>query len=314
MARPCKLRLRLRAFAGGLLAMIAAPALAEMSSAVRTAPHEVTGLHKGAQILVDFWGIPHIYAADTHDLFFMQGYNAACDRLWQIDLWRKRGLGLLARDLGPDYLAQDRAARMFVYRGDMEKEWAAYGPNARAYAEAFVQGVNAFVQETRDGAQPLPPEFGIAGSRPDTWSVEDVVRIRSHGLTRNVTTEVLRAQAACAGGLEAARLIVKLDPPWQTRVPDGLDPCSIPKDVLRDYSLATGPVTFTAPGTPRRAELFDADRFLAQSLGNVEAIGSNNWVVAGARTATGRPILANDPHRDHGVPSLATSCSSARPG
>jgi len=314
MARRHSSKLRLTALAGVLLAILTAPALADMSSSVRRTSHQVSGLEASAQILVDFWGIPHIYAANTHDLFFLQGYNAARDRLWQIDLWRKRGLGLLARDFGPDYAAQDRAARMFLYRGDMEKEWAAYGPNARTYAETFVQGINAFVEETRNGTQRLPPEFGVAEIQPDLWAVEDVVRIRSHGLTRNVMTEVLRAQAVCAGGLDAARLIAKLDPPWQTRVPDGLDPCAIPKDVLRDYNLATRTVTFAAPGTPRRAALFDADRFLAQGVGNVEAIGSNNWVVAGTRTATGRPILANDPHRDHGVPSLRYIVQLNAPG
>src|SRR3954451_1566033 len=92
-------------------------------------------------------GIAHIYAANVRDAFSLQGYNAARDRLWQIDLWRKRGLGLLAKDFGPGYVAQDRAARMFLYRGDMNQEWASYGPNAKSYTEAFVAGVNAFLQE-----------------------------------------------------------------------------------------------------------------------------------------------------------------------
>lgn len=179
MTRPYRPKLRLLALAGALLAILTAPALADMSSSVRRTSHQVSGLQASAQILVDFWGVPHIYAANTHDLFFLQGYNAARDRLWQIDLWRKRGLGLLARDFGPDYAAQDRAARMFLYRGDMDKEWAAYGPNARTYADAFVQGINAFVQEARDGTQRLPPEFGVAGIQPDLWAVEDVVRIRA---------------------------------------------------------------------------------------------------------------------------------------
>ncbi|MBV8913931.1 MAG: penicillin acylase family protein, partial [Acetobacteraceae bacterium] len=285
-----------------------------MTGSARWEARELAGLRQPAQIVVDFWGIPHIYAQNARDLFFLQGYNAARDRLWQIDLWRKRGLGLLARDFGPDYVAQDRAARMFLYRGDMEREWAAYGPNAHALAEAFVQGVNAFVRETRDGAQKLPPEFGVAGTQPDFWTVEDIVRIRSHGLTRNVISEVLRARATCAGGLDAARLLAKLDPPWQTKVPDGLDPCSVPADVLRDYQLATQPVAFAAPGVPRRADAEDPERFLEQGLERVDSIGSNNWVVAGFRTATGRPILANDPHREHSVPSLRYIVQLNAPG
>ena len=89
----------------------------------------------------------------TRDAIFLQGYNAARDRLWQIDLWRKRGLGLLAKDFGPTYVAQDRAARLFLYRGDMDKEWAAYGPDAKSDTEAFVAGVNAYVDEVRSRPQ-----------------------------------------------------------------------------------------------------------------------------------------------------------------
>ena len=118
-------------YVGALLASTAIPASADMSSAVRTTSQQAKGLQAPAEIIVDHWGIPHIYTENQHDAFFMQGYNAARDRLWQIDLWRKRGLGLLAKDFGPAYADQDRAARMFLYRGDMDKEWAAYGPKAR---------------------------------------------------------------------------------------------------------------------------------------------------------------------------------------
>ncbi|MDH3644680.1 MAG: penicillin acylase family protein, partial [Gammaproteobacteria bacterium] len=73
----------------------------------------VNGLEKPASIVVDHWGIPHIYAETHYDAFFVQGFNAARDRLWQIDLWRRRGLGTLAEVLGPDYVEQDKAARLF---------------------------------------------------------------------------------------------------------------------------------------------------------------------------------------------------------
>jgi penicillin amidase len=293
---------RLLPYVAALLGSTAIPAFADMSSAVRSTSQQVRGLTAPAEIIVDHWGIPHIYTANQHDAFFMQGYNAARDRLWQIDLWRKRGLGLLAKDFGPDYADQDRAARMFLYRGDMDKEWAAYGPNAKTYTEAFVEGLNAFVQEVRDGTRPAPAEFKIAGTQPDLWKPEDVVRIRSHGLTRNVASEVRRAQVACAAGLDADRLRTKFEPEWQTSVPAGLDPCSIPKEVLKDYELGTKDVSFTQP--QKKASLDTHDDFLNEAMANVDRIGSNNWVVAGSRTATGRPILANDPHRAHGVPSL----------
>ncbi len=93
MTRRSRHSARLPALAAALLALPAGSAAADISNAVRTAQHDVTGLEQPAQILVDFWGIPHIYAANTHDLFFMQAYNATRDRLWRIDLWRKRGLG-----------------------------------------------------------------------------------------------------------------------------------------------------------------------------------------------------------------------------
>ena len=84
---------------------------------------QVKGLSADAEILIDRWGIPHLRASNLDDLFFLQGFNAARDRLWQIDLWRKRGLGLLAADFGPGYLAQDYASRLILDHGDMQAEW-----------------------------------------------------------------------------------------------------------------------------------------------------------------------------------------------
>jgi penicillin G amidase len=283
-------------------------------SGARLSTAQVAGLQSSGKILIDVWGIPHIYAENDHDLFFLQGFNAARDRLWQIDLWRKRGLGLLARDFGPAYLEQDRSLRLFLYRGDMKAEWASYGPKAKAYAEAFVAGINAYVGDVQGGKRPLPIEFRIAGTTPDKWSADDVVRIRSHGLTRNVASEVKRSIIACAAGLDADRFRVKLEPAWTTKIPDGLDPCSVPKGVLAAYDLATRPVTF-ARADDRKAMLpHDPDRYLAEADQQRDTIGSNNWVVAPSRTATGRAILANDPHREHSVPSLRYIVGLNAPG
>ena len=118
----------------------AVPAQAEIGSAVVREARSVAGLEQPAEIIIDHWGVPHIYAGTDRDALFLQGYNAARDRLWQIDLWRKRGLGRLSESFGPIFVDQDRAARMFLYRGDIEAEWAAYGPNGRTHAEAFVDG------------------------------------------------------------------------------------------------------------------------------------------------------------------------------
>ena len=291
----------------------AASAQADLSNAVRTDEISVTGLEGPAEIIVDHWGIAHIYAASDRDALFLQGYNAARDRLWQIDLWRKRGLGLLSENFGEGYVDQDRATRMFLYRGDMEEEWAAYGSNGKSYAEAFVAGVNAYVQQVLDGQMPLPVEFGVTDTEPDLWQVEDVVRIRSHGLTRNASSEVSRAQVACKADLEADILRRKLEPEWDAQMPEGLNPCIVPEDVLADYELAVKSVKFE-PTTEEITPVDAPDQgeedakvhrdFLRGRDRDVERIGSNNWTIAPSRTETGRPILANDPHRAHGVPSL----------
>jgi penicillin G amidase len=284
------------------------------SSAVREESWNVAGLKGPADIIVDHWGFAHIFAASARDAFFLQGYNAARDRLWQIDLWRKRGLGLLSKSLGAAYVEQDRAARLFLYRGDMEKEWAAYAPDSREWVEAFVGGVNAYVAEVRRGSKPLPVEFKLTASAPDDWKAEDVVRIRSHALVSNVASEVARARVVCAAGLEADRLRRKIEPEGhRMEVPEGLNPCDVPADVLKDYLLATKPVEFSAPSAQQHAEL-SPDRRLASAIEDQSNEGSNNWVVAPSRTATGRPILANDPHRQLGVPSLRYVVGLSAPG
>jgi penicillin amidase len=290
--------------AATMAAGLAGAAAAQDSTAVKREAWAVAGLNAPAQMVVDHWGVPHIFAASARDAFFLQGYNAGRDRLWQIDLWRKRGLGRLSASFGPTYVAQDRAARLFLYRGDMAAEWAAYGAGARDAVEAFTAGVNAYVAEVNAGKRPLPVEFKLSASKPEMWGTEDVLRIRSHALVSNVASEVARAQVVCAAGLPADRLRRKLEPPHTTVVPAGLDPCVIPDDVLKDYLLGTGAVSFEALATGGRQAEAAPQVQLAQALDAYQNEGSNNWVIAPSRTATGRPILANDPHRPVGAPSL----------
>ena len=293
-----------------VLALMLALALAPWARAGSPATDHwmVRGLNAPAELVVDKWGIPHIFAASPRDAYFLQGYNAARDRLWQIDLWRKRGLGLLSASLGPAYVAQDRAARLFLYRGDMAKEWASYAPGAKEETEAFTAGINAYVDETLSGARPLPVEFKLTDSQPDHWTPEDVVRIRSHALVGNVTSEVARARVVCAASLAADTLRKRLTPDHVAQIPEGLDPCVVPADVLKDYILGTEPVAF-APGMRKVAALSPA-----QMAFNEANEGSNNWVIAPSRTATGRPLLANDPHRQLGVPSLRYIVQLEAPG
>jgi penicillin amidase len=256
------------------------------------------GLKDAVEILVDRWGVPHVYASSVDDAFFAQGWGAARDRLWQIDLWRRRGLGLLSEAFGPAFVEKDRASRLFLYRGEMRREWLSYGSDTKRVVSAFVSGVNEYVRLTEEDPDLLPEEFRLAGYRPARWSPEDVARIRSHGLYKNLALEVERARTLREFGPETETLRNRLEPEREVVVPDGLDLSLIPEDVLAVYELGTTPPVFEgdAVGVGKPPE------------------GSNNWVVSPSRSATGRPILANDPHRALSVPSLRYVAHLSAPG
>jgi penicillin G amidase len=272
----------------------------------------VTGLRAPAEILTDPWGIPHIYASSTHDAFWTQGFQVARDRLWQVDTWRRRGLGLLAQVWGAEYAEQDRAARLFLFRGDMHAEWLAYASDTKAIATAFTAGINAYVTLTQQDPSRLPLEFRELGYEPAFWAPSDVARIRSHGLFHNVTHEVARALMLRDFGPAAEDLRRRREPGGELTVPDGLDLSVIPDDVLRDYTLAVSPAQLRGPagasaaagGGPVRA---------ADGPGQAGE-GSNNWALAPELTATGRALLANDPHRIVSLPSLRYIAHLSAPG
>jgi penicillin amidase len=249
--------------------------------------YAVAGLERPVDIVVDTWGVPHIFAANTSDLFYAQGFNIARDRLFQIDTWRRRGLGQLSEVLGPSYVEQDRAARLFLYRGDMAAEWASYGPEAKLAATRFADGINSYLDYLNRDPAALPVEFGKLGYRPAKWEPQDVVRIRTHAIGENLSWEVTRARMTCLAGPGASRYLRNLQPEHTPQVPAGLDPCVIPSDVLKVYNLATAAVSF-ANGTLQT----DTTKAIADAT-----TGSNAWVLGPGHTATGRPILANDPHR-----------------
>jgi len=266
--------------------------------ALDSVSYAVSGPRAPVEILIDRWGVPHVYASSPYDAFFAQGWGAARDRLWQIDLWRRRGLGLLSEVFGPSFIEKDRAARLFLYRGAMRSEWLAYGPDTRRVVTAFVSGVNEYVNIVLDDLDLLPEEFRLMGYRPCFWSPEDVARVRSHGLYQNLVSEVERTLVMRDFGPEVDALRKSLDPPHDVVIPEGWDLSLISRDVLRVYEPATEPVEFTG-GQPPRAKGLE---------------GSNNWAISPGRTRTGRPILANDPHRAQSVPSLRYAIHLSAPG
>ncbi|MDT0203191.1 penicillin acylase family protein [Nocardioides sp. AE5] len=244
----------------------------------------VDGLQDPARVLVDSHGVPHIYAQGRDDVFLAQGFNVARDRLWQIDFWRRRGLGLLAEVFGEEYVETDRAARLFLYRGPMAAEWAAYGPDTERTCKAFTAGVNAFIRLTEEQPELLPPEFTALDYRPGEWDPADVVRIRSQSVHLNLGEEMVRALTLKTFGSAVEDLRQPREPALDITVPDGLDLTLLSPAMVGDFARAVGPLPL--------------DRAQGTRAGGPRSEGSNNWVVSGERTRTGRPILANDPHRD----------------
>lgn len=291
---------KLRQTAPAIALLVAAATAAQE---IETARFDVPGLEAPVEILVDRWGVAHIFAGGQDDLFLAQGWNAARDRLWQIDLWRRRGEGTLSEVLGPDYVEQDRAARLFLYRGDMHAEWLAYASDTKRIVTAWTRGVNAYVDLVLERPELMPPEFEAVGYEPSHWTPEAVPRIRSHGLIRNARNELDRLQVVAVHGAESVALRDRYEPPHRLVVPDGLDLSPFrgaPNPswpARRTHSIGTQTLPF-------RPTASDSNEQEGATTPDPATQGSNNWAISPHRTATGRPLLANDPHRTQAVPSL----------
>ena len=278
----------------------------------------VPGLKAAAEICIDKWGVPHIYAKSEADAFFVQGFNAARDRLFQIDLWRRRGLGQLSEVFGADFVEQDRAARLFLYREDMDREWRIYSSNgtldAQPPTERFVEGINAYVEWLKANPESLPWEMKFVGYLPATWTAADVSRIRAHGLTRNLVSEVARANTLCkAKDVDADQVRFGLTNDWKAQVPEGLEPC-LPADLLKVFQRATRDVRVTKPSARTGQASMAPEPIRLAALEEEPPEGSNSWVVAPSKSATGRAIMADDPHRAYSAPSLRYLVHVSAPG
>jgi penicillin amidase len=306
--------------AAGLATLLLVPTLPHAQT---TTSYVLPGLSKPVEILRDKWGVSHIYAKTVEDLFFAQGFNAARDRLWQLDLWRRQGEGKLAEAFGPRFVEKDRAARLFLFRGDMEKEFRSYHPEGKRILTAFAKGINAYVDLTQERPELLPLEFQLTGTRPGSWRPESSL-IRLFGLTRNVGREVTLARLVNLMGADAVEPLSLFEPPATLEVPPGLDLSLIDGRILETYNLGRGGVTFRPEDLPR-SPLAMAERTRLAELLSVPAsqetdnplqamFASNNWAISGALTATGTPILSGDPHRAQSVPSLRYMAHLVGPG
>jgi penicillin amidase len=239
----------------------------------------VPGLNQSVEVLRDRWGVPHIYASHVDDLFFAQGFVAAQDRLFQLDAWRRVAIGETAEVLGKKGLEGDRFARFLKYRGPMDREWTSYSPDTRRIATAFTRGINAYIDHIGDR---LPVEFTLLRSRPKKWQPEDCLgRMSGIIMSRNFQSEIARAELVSAVGVEKARRLKPTDPIRPFGPVSDFDLAGIDRAVLDGYRKATGALPFELPPSE-----------------------SNNWVVDGTLSASGKPLLANDPHRIIALPSL----------
>ena len=186
------------------------------------------GLKADVQVTRDSWGVPHIYAGSEEDLVCAQGFVAAQDRLWQMEIWRRTAEGRLAEIYGESAVGRDRIARLLKYRGPFDdKEFIAYHPQARRLMEAFVKGVNAYIAAS---ANRPPVEFVLTGIKPEPWTVETLLlRQVTFG---DATAELQLARNVATLGVEAANK--RRNPyPWDDlKVPHGFDPSIVDDAVL----------------------------------------------------------------------------------
>ena len=278
-------------------------ALAQQSLSQLDGDLQVTGLKQPVEVIRDQWGVPHIYAQNMDDLFFAQGYVMAQDRLWQMEWWRREHEGRLAEVLGPKAFERDRQARLLKYRGPFDDaEWTSYHKGGKRIFTAYANGINAFITSH---AANLPVEFKLTGIKPLTWTPEAIVlREPAFG---DAASELRLAMDVATLGVQEANRRAAPDPWDDLKVPDGLDVKLVTADVLAATRGGGG----RGQALPR-PEIVDQYRSLlarpsSAMLMPVDTIGepgSNNWVVGGAMSPTGKPIVSNDPHREVSNPSL----------
>jgi penicillin amidase len=255
---------------------------------------QVRGLHQPVRVLRDTWGVAHIYAKNQHDLFFAQGVVAAQDRLFQMELWKRSGQGRLSEILGATALKRDINARALQYRGDMQKEYASYSADTRAILTAFTDGINAYIAALQaPGSSGMPIEFQLAGFVPEFWHPQDCLnRMAAFSMTGNAASELNSARALTELGAAKAAKLFDFDPPVSLDPASGIDLTGLAPELLEDLVGSDQRIEF--PGRPRE--------------------GSNNWTISGALTASGKPLLANDPHRVLALPSLRYMIHLVAPG
>ena len=287
--------------AGTLLALLAAGAIGWFYWRARVSLPELdgtlrlAGVQHPVEVLRDAHGIPHLRAQSLPDLLFSQGYVTAQDRLWQMDISRRAAFGELAEILGPRALHADIQNRTLGFREAADQAVAELDPDSRRLLTAYTRGVNAFISTHRDR---LPIEFVILHYQPRPWRLADCFAVALNMMkTLNSSWRI---------DLMREFILSRVGPQlYRDMFPDS-SPLDHPV-----AEMVRGPVRAVQPSPDGLlAELFGVSRHpsLAALLHpwdrSTLVLGSNDWVVSGAHTNSGKPLLSNDPHLHLGVPSV----------
>lgn len=278
---------------------------------------EVPGLSADVRIVRDEQGIPQVYADDANDLFYAQGFVHAQDRFYEMDFRRHLTAGRLAELVGESALETDMLIRTLGWRATAEAELAILDPETRRYLQAYADGVNAYIGDQSAGELSL--EYSVLALLgpdyvPEEWSPADSVawlKALAWDLRGNMSQEIERALALEV--LEPAQVReLYPDYPYDKHAP------IVTAGRVRGglFQQGPGPLLRVAPARARHSQppvrasagelrsLLEVVDGLPQLLGTGEGIGSNSWAVSGERTASGAPILANDPHLAPSMPSI----------
>lgn len=234
------------------------------------------------EIYRDGFGIPHVRAQSEHDAFFGQGFATAQDRMWHMDVDRRRAYGRWAEFVGKSGIEQDVMMRKFQIGATVKADYEAVNADTKAMLDAYAAGVNAFIETTRR----LPVEYQLVDAKPEPWQPWDsiaVFKVR-HILMGVFEGKLWRAKVVNALGPEkAASLLRGYQPGHMVIVPPGAVYDSPAMDALEDFNNG-----------------LDAIEWLKETPES----GSNNWAVLGSRTASGKPLVAGDPHRGLDTPNV----------
>ncbi|HEX7234300.1 MAG TPA: penicillin acylase family protein, partial [Nitrosospira sp.] len=275
---------------------------------------QIEGLQSPVNIYRDNMGIPNIYAGNQHDLFFAQGYVHAQDRFWQMDVWRHIGSGTLSEMFGKGQVETDTFLRTLGWKQVAEQEYAQLSPEAKAILDSYTDGVNAYLKDHDKTALSL--EYAILGLLSPDYTVGPWTPINSltwgkamaWDLRGNMGEEIERAVLLKTLTPEQVKELYPVYPQDHPVIVNsiGENQLKVEEPAL---SLSKGQISRGPSNIPLSTFDFTslANKFalLDNALGPAgEGIGSNSWAVAGSRTSTGMPLLANDPHLSIQMPSI----------